>query len=77
MSTEKRLSFGVIAALAIGGLMVMWAILFGAALRDEMACKKARQAYFDAGYHAALTRDEKLIALLDDYRATYKAACRD
>jgi hypothetical protein len=75
LSTEKYLGFFV--CLAIGGIMLTWTIVFAKTMSHEIRCKQARQAYFDAGYHAALTRDEKLIAGLDDYRATYKAACRD
>ena len=75
MSTEKYLGF--IVCLGIAGVLATWAVNFGTAMRDEIQCKKARQAYFDAGFHAALTRDPVLIRKLDDYRDAYKAVCHE
>lgn len=75
LSTDQRFPIAIIVAVA--GLLIMWAILFGTALSDDAKCRKARQAYFDAGYHAALTRDTKLIAQLGEYRRTYKDKCRE
>lgn len=75
MSTEKYLGFFV--CLAIGGIVLAWAIVFATTMSHEIRCKEARQAYFDAGYHAALTRDDVLIGQLDGYRQKFQAACRE
>lgn len=74
MTKERVTAFvaSLVVAAFVSGLT-----LLALSLQKESRCKKARQAYFDAGYYAAVTRDADMIQRMTEYRAKYEVACRD